>query len=159
AQSLQQMDFAISLSETGIIEVVELGNVRGQFGAYQNGDRFRVEVQNAIVRYRKNGTLMYTSAINPPYPLHAESVFYTQGSTLFDVAMGDLVFMNNVNATIDGRTLLKTAIATAWNAGAVSTKTLNSGFMEFTASEATTYRIAGLSNGDSNQDYTDIDFA
>ena len=135
AQSLQQVDFAISLSETGIVEVAEQGTVRGQFGSYLSGDRFRVEVQNGVVRYKKNGAVIYSSAVAPSYPLHAETVFYTQGATLFDVALGNLVFMNDVNVAVAGRTLLKTSVAPEWNAGAVSTRSLNSGFMEFTASE------------------------
>ncbi len=159
AQSLQQIDFAIALNETGIVEVVELGNSRGPFGSYQNGDRFRIDIQNGIVRYLRNDVLMYSSAVSPAYPLHVETALYSQGATLFDVAMGDLVWMNSVNTRVQGRTLLKTSTSATWNAGAVSTRTITSGYMEFTASEASTYRIAGLSNGDSNQDYTDIDFA
>jgi len=73
--------------------------------------------------------------------------------------MGDLVWMNSVNVNVAGRSLLKASALVAWNAGTVSTRTISSGYMEFTASEASTYRIAGLSNGDSNQNYTDIDFA
>jgi len=84
AQSLQQIDYAIVLNETGIIEVVELGNSRGLFGSYQNGDRFRIEIQNGVVRYRKNDVLMYSSAVSPAYPLHAEAAFYSTGATLFE---------------------------------------------------------------------------
>jgi len=56
--------------------------------------------------------------------------------------------------------LTKTNGTTAWNAGASSVNVIRDGYgyVEFTATETNTYRIAGLSNGDSNQDYTDIDF-
>jgi hypothetical protein len=47
----------------------------------------------------------------------AETVFYTQGATLFDVALGNLVFMNDLNVFVAGQTLLKSSIAAAWNAG------------------------------------------
>src|SRR5262249_28370018 len=90
--------------------------------------------------------------------LHAEAVFYSQGATLFDVAMGDLVWMNGVHTLASGRTLSKTTSSAFWDAGAASTRTTTAGYMEFTASEAGTARIAGLSNGDTNQDIADIDF-
>ena len=51
---------------------------------------------------------------------------------------------------------------TAWgNAGAASTRAIASGdcYVEFTATETNTYRMAGLSNGDANQDWQEIDFA
>jgi hypothetical protein len=157
--ALNQIDFAVALQETGIVEILELGISRGTFGPYQSGDRFRIEIQNGGVRYLKNGGLLYTSALAPTFPLHAEAVFYSEGATLFDMAMGDVVWTNAVNARAAGRSLVKTSGTVLWNAGAVSTKTIDSaGYMEFTASESSTYRIARLSNGDSNQNYTDIDF-
>ncbi len=66
-----------------------------------------------------------------------------------------------VGVTANGGSLSKTA-ATAWgNAGAISTQRLASGdgYVEFTASETTTYRMLGLSYGDSNSSWEDIDFA
>ncbi len=66
-----------------------------------------------------------------------------------------------VGVTVTGNSLTKTA-ATGWgNAGAVSTQQIASGdgYVEFTASETTTYRMLGLSNGNTNASYEDIDFA
>ena len=66
-----------------------------------------------------------------------------------------------VGVTAAGNSLTKTA-TTAWgNAGAVSTTQIASGdgYVEFTASETTTYRMLGLSNGNTNASYDDIDFA
>ena len=66
-----------------------------------------------------------------------------------------------VGVTANANSLTKTA-ATAWgNAGAISTQTIASGdgYVEFIASETTSYRMLGLSNGNSNTSYTDIDFA
>ena len=60
-----------------------------------------------------------------------------------------------------GNSLTKTA-ANAWgNAGAVSTQQIASGdgYVEITASETTTYRMIGLSKGNTNASYEDIDFA
>jgi hypothetical protein len=66
---------------------------------------------------------------------------------------------NVVGATPHGAALTKTA-ATVWgNAGAVSRRqiTAGDGYVEFTAAEVDTRRMAGLGNGDASQSYTDID--
>jgi hypothetical protein len=61
---------------------------------------------------------------------------------------------------VSGNNLTKTAV-TGWNAGAVSTKSLSAGdgYVAFTASETTTLRMLGLSNGNYDTSYADIDFA
>ena len=72
-----------------------------------------------------------------------------------------VVWTSAVGVTVTGNSLTKTA-ATGWgNAGAVSTQQIASGdgYVEFTASETTTYRMLGLSNGNTNASYEDIDFA
>ena len=69
----------------------------------------------------------------------------------------DVVWRNPAGVTVSGNDLTKTA-GTAWgNAGAASTQSLESnGFVEFTAGGTA---MLGLSKGDTNQDYSDIDFA
>lgn len=71
-----------------------------------------------------------------------------------------VAWTNAAGVNASGNGLTKVA-ANGWDAGAMSTKAIASGdgYVEFTASEANTYRMLGLSHGDSNQDYTDIDFA
>ena len=66
-----------------------------------------------------------------------------------------------VGVSANAGSLTKTVVAGWGNAGAASTKSLTSGdgYVEFTATETNTYRLIGLSNGDSNQAYEDIDFA
>ena len=60
---------------------------------------------------------------------------------------------------MSGSSLTKTG-GTGWNAGAGSTGVIRFGYgyVEFTATETTTYRICGLGNTDSDQNYTDVDF-
>lgn len=47
-----------------------------------------------------------------------------------------------------------------WNSGALSTKAISSGdgYVEFTAQETTTYRVAGLTHRSNVSSYTDLDF-
>jgi len=71
-----------------------------------------------------------------------------------------VVWTRAAGVAVTGNSLRKTA-STRWgNAGASSAKALTSedGYVEFQATEATTDRILGLSNGDSNRGRGDIDF-
>jgi uncharacterized delta-60 repeat protein len=83
------------------------------------------------------------------------------GGTPSNVAQ-PVVWTHVVNATANGNSLTKTG-GCAWcdDAGAVSVQQIASGdgYMEFTASELTTNRAVGLSNGDTDNTRTDIDFA
>ena len=152
------IDFAILL-DSGVVWVYESGASRGTFGAYASGDRFRVEVGSGVVRYRRNGVVFYASTVEARFPLLADAALYSTGSTLTDVTMGRTSFMRDVGVSVLDRTLTKTA-HTFWDAGAVSAQKAFSGdfALEFTANETDKLRAAGLSVGDSDQSFSDIDF-
>src|SRR5215213_4845850 len=171
-QNYTDIDFAIYPTGTGsgnVIQVYESGVYRGDFGTYATGDRLRVAVESGVVKYSKNGTVIYTSTVAPSFPLLADTSLYSNGSTLTNVIIsGNLnsnvqtvVWTNVVGATVSGNSLTKTAANNWGNAGAVSAQAIASGdgYVEFTASETSTWRMGGLSRGDSDQNYTDIDFA
>ncbi len=44
-------------------------------------------VERGVVKYRKNGTLIYTSTVSPTYPLLVDTSLYTNGSTISDVVL------------------------------------------------------------------------
>lgn len=83
----QNIDFGIVLSETGQITIHEGAGVYGVFGTYTTGDRVRVGVENGVVKYRKNGTLLRTSTVAPTYPLYAGGAPYTSGSTVTNAVL------------------------------------------------------------------------
>jgi hypothetical protein len=173
--SYTDIDFAVYLA-AGQVQVFEKGIGRGSFGGHAAGDTFEVAVKSGLVTYSRNGTVFYTSTATPTYPLLVDSALYSQGATLTNVAVyggwtlpppppppppaEDVVWKDLVGVSASGNSLTKTA-ATGWNAGAASTKTLGSspGFVAFTASETSTYRMLGLSNGNDNATYADIDYA
>jgi alpha-tubulin suppressor-like RCC1 family protein len=159
SRSYADIDFGIDLSSGGIVEVFENGVSKGKFGFYADGDRFRVEIRLGTVRYRKNETVFYSSSATPHYPLHADGALYTSGATLANVSVGDLVWINEVGVQPVAGGLMRTSSGAGWNAGAASSKAVNTGYFEFTAGDREAYRMAGLSHGDSNQTYNDIDFA
>jgi hypothetical protein len=137
----------------------------------------RVSVESGVVKYRKNGSVFYTSAVAPTYPLLVDTSLYTASATFTNTVVSGgwatspspspspsggtaVVWTSMVGVSANGGTLTKTA-GTAWgNAGAISSKLLPSGdgYVEFTATETNTYRLLGLSNGNTNQNWDDIDF-
>ena len=65
-----------------------------------------------------------------------------------------------VNVTASGDDLTKSGGFNTWNAGAVSSQVIpRDGYVEFTTAENTTFKMAGLSNGNSDASDGDIDFA
>lgn len=73
-----------------------------------------------------------------------------------------VVWTNTVNVTVTGNRLQKTGGAgSTWDAGAASSKAIQSGdgSAQVTVDNLSTYRMIGLSNGDSNVTFGDIDYA
>ncbi|HXM48029.1 MAG TPA: hypothetical protein VN956_09180, partial [Pyrinomonadaceae bacterium] len=87
-QSWEDIDFCLYLNADGTIYINEGSNGRGNFGAYATGDVFRVAVEGGVVKYRKNGTLLYTSTVPPTYPLLVDTSLHDNGSTLSNVMIG-----------------------------------------------------------------------
>ena len=162
----QDIDFAIWTCASGELRVYEGGTLKGTFGTFATGDKLRVAVVGGVVKYSRNGTVFYTSTKTPAYPLLVDAALFTQGATLRSAVIPGapappVVWTSLVGATATSNSLTKTA-STAWgNAGAVSTQQIASGdgYVELDASETTTYRMIGLSKGNTDASYQDIDFA
>jgi YD repeat-containing protein len=159
------IDFAIYPAADGQLYVYEAGVGRGGFGPYATGDRLRVSVASGVVSYSKNGTTVYTSAAPPRSPLLVDAAIYNTGATINNVVISGALVENVVWANAAGVTpwannLTKDG-SVGWNGGASSTRVIagGDGYAEFTVLETNTPRMFGLSRGDSNQIYTDIDYA
>jgi uncharacterized repeat protein (TIGR01451 family) len=158
------IDFGLYMHSNATLYIVEGGVSRGTFGPYALGDTLRVGIESGQVVYRRNGAVLHTSAVAPIYPLLVDTALFSAGATLTDVVIAgtvatDAAFAGAVGTSVVGNTLTKTA-ALGWNAAAFSTRALvkGDGFAEFTTSEATTSKIAGLSHGNTNTAFEDIDF-
>jgi hypothetical protein len=162
-QSFADIDFAIRLGAGGAVHVVESGILRGSFGSFAAGDRFRVEAKGGVVTYSRSGEApFYNSALAPSFPLGVDSAIYTPGATLGDVELVAtlLTWQNAVGVAAAGTSLTKTGSTDGYDAGASSVQTLaGDGFVEFAVADNTTAKAAGLSNGDDDQGFADIDFA
>jgi hypothetical protein len=173
--SYQDIDFGLDLTPGGAIYVFEKGANMGTFGLYASGDLLRVSVVGGIVRYSRNGTVFYTSTQAPAYPLLVDTWLYHVGATLNNAVIAatvpppppppppsggaPVVWTALVGVTPSGNSLTKTT-ASGVNSGAVSVQQIASGdgYVEITASETTSYRMFGFSNGDTDASYQDIDF-
>jgi len=87
-QNWTTIDFGMDLDVGGTIYVFESGANRGTFGTYTTGDKLQVAIVGGVVKYKKNGTVFYTSTVAPTYPLVVDSSLYSSGSTLSSVVLG-----------------------------------------------------------------------
>ncbi len=74
-------------ANTGTVLVYEGGVSRGNFGAYTPGTVFRVAVESGVVKYYRNGAVIYTSTIAPTYPLLVDTALYTTGATISNIVI------------------------------------------------------------------------
>ena len=81
-----ELDFAFYLNLAGQLLIYENGVRRGPLTAYATGNSLRIVVEGGVVRYRRNGTLVYTSLVAPSYPLVVDTSLYDPGATLRDAA-------------------------------------------------------------------------
>ena len=77
--------------------------MRSQPARVLSGDRLRVAVESGVVVYSRNGSVFYTSAVAPTYPLLVDTSLHTTGATIsnafifgsgpptFTVAISDVV--------------------------------------------------------------------
>jgi len=77
-----------------------------------------------------------------------------------DFGIDDVIWSNEVNVNTIGNNISKSDGGSSWNAGAVSTHSLTSGngFVEATLTSNSGGVVFGLSKGDTDQNWTDIDF-
>ncbi len=106
-QNYPDIDFAIYLTASAGVQIYEGGTYRGSYGGYAAGDRLRVEVRYGIVRYLRNGSLLYTSGGIPKYPLRVDTSLKNPGATLTNVRVGNLVMSNGAGVVISGEKTYK----------------------------------------------------
>ncbi|HMH20966.1 MAG TPA: T9SS type A sorting domain-containing protein, partial [Puia sp.] len=76
------IQYGFYLANGGSLQIVESGSGRGAFGTYTTGDLLKISVEGNIVKYYKNGTLLYVSGVAPTLPLLADVSIFDQGGTI-----------------------------------------------------------------------------
>jgi hypothetical protein len=80
------IDFGFQLNASGVAEVRENFAYKAET-RYVSGDVFRVGIEGGVIKYYKNGVLLYSSSRTPSYPLRADATFTNLGSTINNAAM------------------------------------------------------------------------
>lgn len=161
--AVADVDFAFRLKAGGLLDVVENGAVHAT-GTYVAGDLLRVAIEGGVVKYRQNGTLVFSSTTTPSYPLLVDASVASAGATLGAASLtGDLVTNVSWTAVADavanGPGLTKQS-ASAWTSGGVSRRSLTAAapaFVEFSGTPGA-YLIAGLGNGNTDNTPADVDY-
>ncbi len=87
-QDWTDIDFGLYMRGDGYASIVEFGTYYGNIGVpISTGDVLRVSIEGGVVKYRKNGTVFYTSSATATYPLRVDTAFYQTGSTLANVVL------------------------------------------------------------------------
>jgi hypothetical protein len=163
----------------GIVEVRELGAYKWDF-YHVAGAVYRVAVEAGKVKYYQNGTLKYTSATAPSYPLLLDTALDNVGNAVQNATITtgsttsggtttpatttgpqNVVWTSAVKVTVSGNSFTKNnGCNGCWDAGAVSQQTIASGngSVEFKTS-ANAYLAVGLSTGNSGTSVNEIKFA
>src|SRR5262249_29377719 len=81
-----QVRFGFALQPGGIAEVREAGVYKGET-PFSPGDVLRVAGQSRVVKYYKNGTLIYTSKSLAPVPVLVDASLLSLGATVTNVVL------------------------------------------------------------------------
>jgi hypothetical protein len=100
--SYDDVDFAINLTSYAhnggfVANIHENGVYKGET-IYNAGDVFRVAVGGGAVSYYKNGSLIYTSARTPAYPLIVDTAFGEAGATITNAKISGDSGLANLSA-------------------------------------------------------------
>jgi RHS repeat-associated protein len=81
------IEYAFFMSFSGDLHIYESGIDRGYNGVYAASDRLKVAVEGGVVKYYRNGSLVYTSTVAPQYPLQVDTSLNTVNSYLGNVVI------------------------------------------------------------------------
>jgi len=157
------INYALYPAADGNLYIYENGTLRSSTAvSYTTSDALRVERIGTTIVYKKNGVVFYTSPVASTGPLYADCSLHNSNCSLTNISLG-IGRANNVNVTLSGNILTKTAGAgAAWDAGAFSTQSIpdgKDGWIEFTCGETNTYKMMGLSTTDGDAGYATINYA
>ncbi|MFD1552282.1 hypothetical protein DNU06_11385 [Putridiphycobacter roseus] len=87
-------DFCFYLQGNGVLSVAENNSILANIGNYYTGDTLKILADNGVVKYFQNGSLVYTSAQVPSFPMAVEVNLYSPNATVKEV-----IISANVNDT------------------------------------------------------------
>ncbi len=174
APTHEGIDYGLFFRDDATLQIYEGNTLKGSFGTYTADDVFEIcRTTDGQLSYWKNGTKFYTSdRASIDESLMVDASFYTAGSRLTElrwhgsdydwtpVAWQDLVGAVASDG-VDGTDLRRTAGGSSWGAsGAISQRIMpGEGALRVIPGATNTYRMIGLGVDNSNNSYTDIEYA
>ena len=168
--SYADIDFAIDLAYVRQCGCTRPGPPRGTFGTYATGDMLRIAVIGGVVRYSRNGSGLLHSASTPLPAARRHGALHERSdprlrssiSTCVDCALagGGGCGLQRWGCRLSRQLVHQDGGDRMATPAPCPRQTIGSGdgYVEFMASETTTYRMVGLSNGNTDASYADIDF-
>jgi hypothetical protein len=74
--------YALYAHNSGSLYIFEMGESKGIVGTYTTSDTLSVERTSGVIRYKKNGTLLYTSATQSNASLLVDCALWSSGAVL-----------------------------------------------------------------------------
>ena len=144
----------------GNIYVYEQGSSKGNFGAFNANDVFKVERTGNTIQYKKNNTTFYTSSVSSSGNLLGDMALYNDHDKILNFELGGSVFTPNEDPYINYRNVSVTSngltgvsvIADAgsnstWDAGINTLETISGdGSISWTVPQTNKALMVGLSS-------------
>jgi hypothetical protein len=80
-------NYALVFNANTSVLVYEGGSLKGTFAANADGDTYRIQITAGVVTYVKNGSVFYTSANAPSYPLFVQTTANIQWAGLYNLVL------------------------------------------------------------------------
>ena len=97
--SYTDIEYAIYADGSGNLTIYESGNNRGTVGTYVGTDQLKVAVENGVVKYYRNSTLLYTSTVAPTFPLLVDTSLNTVNTNVFELT--NVVISSSASVTVN----------------------------------------------------------
>jgi hypothetical protein len=168
-----ELPFALSF-EGEYMSVFESGRYRTDV-PFTSRDVFRIQIEDGVVHYKKNGTTFYRSTVAPTYPLRANVVFHASGGLVRDAVLRAatvvsegtptteaVTWVNATNVTVTSSSLTKNAGCDGCpDAGARSVQRITGGrgWLRFRAASPSGFGYVGLTDGAATTDGAALPFA
>ena len=76
-----QLSYAIGVGTINTVEIYESGIYRADI-PFLDGDLFKISIESGLVKYYRNGSVVFTSPVAPTVPLSAEALLLSLSSQL-----------------------------------------------------------------------------
>ena len=87
--SYSSIQYAFFLQSNGVVGIYESGSNRGDYGGYATNDVLKIINDNNVIKYYKNGSLVYVSTVTPSATLYVDVSTNTSGATLSAVKVAN----------------------------------------------------------------------